>query len=268
MGLSTSPQLEQTDPGQFRVFTRLRAAYVYVRTHRHTGLLIAILIAYAIRPAIGDNQYAELLFSFAVVFLLVVALYTTSIDDLIGDRGELIVVRKKRHRIAWVLGSVALIERITLYFLVNRRLEAATTITNFLFFGFITYTLLHNLVRQKRITSDTISMSISVYLLLGFTWGLLYIMIFQAEPGAFDFKAAHAAIFARKGYVDVVPLLIYFSLTTLGTIGYGDITPLTLQARYAAVAEGIAGQFYLAVLVARLVGLYMQNQAAAAGEEQ
>jgi voltage-gated potassium channel len=53
-----------------------------------------------------------------------------------------------------------------------------------------------------------------------------------------------------------------FSLTTLSTVGFGDITPLTLQARYAAVAEGITGQFYLAILVARLVGLQMSQSAA------
>jgi hypothetical protein len=46
-------------------------------------------------------------------------------------------------------------------------------------------------------------------------------------------------------------------LTTLSTIGFGDITPVSLQARYAAVAEGITGQLYFAILIARLVGLYM-----------
>ena len=46
-------------------------------------------------------------------------------------------------------------------------------------------------------------------------------------------------------------MIRYFSLTTLSTVGFGDITPVTLQARYAAVAEGITGQFYLAILVAR-----------------
>ena len=50
-------------------------------------------------------------------------------------------------------------------------------------------------------------------------------------------------------------------MTTISTIGFGDITPLTLQARYAAVAEGIAGQFYLAILVARLVGMQMSQAA-------
>ena len=55
------------------------------------------------------------------------------------------------------------------------------------------------------------------------------------------------------------PIFIYFSLTTLSTIGFGDITPVSLQARYAAVAEGITGQFYLAILVARLVGMQMSR---------
>ena len=57
----------------------------------------------------------------------------------------------------------------------------------------------------------------------------------------------------------VFPILVYFSLTTLSTVGLGDISPLTLQARYAAVTEGITGQLYLAILVARLVGMQMSQ---------
>ena len=74
------------------------------------------------------------------------------------------------------------------------------------------------------------------------------------QPNAFSFGAAGPA-----SEQQVIPVLIYFSLTTLSTIGFGDITPLTLQARYAAVAEGITGQFYLAILVARLVGMQMSQ---------
>ncbi len=69
------------------------------------------------------------------------------------------------------------------------------------------------------------------------------------QLNAFSFGAA-----GPTSEQQTIPVLIYFSLTTLSTIGFGDITPLTLQARYAAVAEGITGQFYLAILVARLVG--------------
>jgi len=55
-------------------------------------------------------------------------------------------------------------------------------------------------------------------------------------------------------------VLGYFSFITLTTVGYGDISPVTLQACYAALAEGVAGQFYLAILVARLVNMQLARQ--------
>jgi voltage-gated potassium channel len=85
------------------------------------------------------------------------------------------------------------------------------------------------------------------------TFGLFYIVLDYLNPSAFNFGSA-----VPTSQEQVVPVLIYFSLTCLSTIGFGDITPLTLQARYAAVAEGITGQFYLAILVARLVGMQMR----------
>lgn len=121
------------------------------------------------------------------------------------------------------------------------------------------------MLRQREITSETISMSISVYLLLGFTWGLFYIVLHHVQPLAFNLgspPAPDSGASEQKAF----PILIYFSLTTLATIGYGDITPVSLQARYAAVAEGIMGQFYMAILVARLVGMQM-SQVASRQEE-
>jgi voltage-gated potassium channel len=48
--------------------------------------------------------------------------------------------------------------------------------------------------------------------------------------------------------------LVYFSLVTLATVGYGDITPATELTRSLAVVEAILGQFYIAVLIADLIG--------------
>jgi hypothetical protein len=84
----------------------------------------------------------------------------------------------------------------------------------------------------------------------------LFILIFQTHPQAF----AGIRISSQTSDPEpAFPVLFYFSLTTLATVGYGDITPVILQSRYAAVAEGIAGQFYLAILVARLVGMHMSQ---------
>jgi hypothetical protein len=53
---------------------------------------------------------------------------------------------------------------------------------------------------------------------------------------------------------------VYFSFVTLATLGYGDIVPHTDVARSLAILEGVGGQLFLAVLVARLVSLYTTNQ--------
>jgi voltage-gated potassium channel len=125
---------------------------------------------------------------------------------------------------------------------------------------------LRGVLRQKEITSETISMSISVYLLLGFTWGLFYIVLHHVQPLAFTLGSPPAPDSVASSEQKVFPVLIYLSHTTLSTIGFGDITPVSLQARYAAVAEGIAGQFYLAILVARLVGMQMSQSASRPAE--
>jgi hypothetical protein len=78
------------------------------------------------------------------------------------------------------------------------------------------------------------------------------------QPGAFSIASLAAPIPGHP--IDpqpMFPIMGYFSLITLSTVGYGDILPLTMQARFAAAAEGITGQFYLAILVARLVGMQM-----------
>ena len=125
-----------------------------------------------------------------------------------------------------------------------------------MFFAYVTWSQFRSLLKQREVTGETISMSISVYLLLGLTWGLLYIVIFTRHPEAFSFGTS-----PKVSAEQIFPVFLYFSLTTLSTVGFGDITPVTLPARYAAVAEGISGQFYLAVLVARLVGMQMSRAA-------
>ena len=53
--------------------------------------------------------------------------------------------------------------------------------------------------------------------------------------------------------------MLYYSYVTLTTLGYGDVLPLTLTARIWSAAEAVTGVLYLAVLVARLVGMYKRR---------
>jgi amino acid transporter len=232
----------------------------YLRPRRHTALLIAIITTIGVRPLIGDVGAAPFVFSIAILVLMLFSLYTIQVDDLVGEREVLLVQRRRRSIVGWVFATVGLVERVATMVVPSPQLYMIGAVSWFLFFAFITVTELRSVLKYKEVTSETISMSISVYLLLGMTWGLLYVVIFAFQPQAFSFGSSPAPVLVSEQQ-NVFPLFVYFSLTTLSTIGFGDITPLTLQSRYAAVAEGIFGQFYLAILVARLVGMQMSRSA-------
>ena len=239
--------------------TTLRSRFV---RRRHTALLVALVVAMCARPLIGDAGIGPVMFSLAMMALLLVALYTLQVDELVGDHEVLIAERRRRGLVGGTLAVMAIAERVSMMVAPNPRIFLVGSLAWLAFFVFVTWHQFRSVLRQKEVTGETLSLAISVYLLLGLTWGLVYIVLFQCQEDAFSFGSGSVMSVEPSRHQHLVfPVLIYFSLTTLATIGYGDITPLTLQARYAAVAEGITGQLYLAILVARLVGLHMNQSA-------
>jgi len=230
----------------------------YFAPHRHSALLAALIAAFAVRPLIGDTGAGSGLFGIALVILLLVALYNINVDELVGERGHLVAQSRRRRILGWALATAAAAERIAVIFVHSRMLDLAGSICWLLFVLFVTVSELRSVLKQREVSGETICMAVSVYLLLGFTFAFLYGVMFQLHPESFGGLVASNPG-RPTGIQSIFPVLGYFSLTTLSTIGFGDITPLTLQARYAAVAEGITGQFYMAILVARLVGMQMSR---------
>jgi len=238
----------------------LTTIHRYFAPHRHSALLAAIIAAFAVRPMIGDTGAGSGVFGIALVTLLLVALYNIHVDELVGERGRLLAQSRRRRIFGWTLAAGAAADRIAVLFVHNRTLDLVGSIFWLLFVLFVTLSELRSVLKQREISGETICMAVSVYLLLGFTFAFLYAVMFQLHPESFGGLASANPVHPNV-IQSVFPVLAYFSLTTLSTIGFGDITPLTLQARYAAVAEGITGQFYMAILVARLVGLQMSRSA-------
>lgn len=226
-----------------------------LKPRRHTAMLSAIVGAFAVRPLIGDGSFADALYGLAMVGLLIFALYAIQLDELIGEEAALRAERHRNSVIGWTLGVTAACLLFALIYPFSRNLKLVAQLCWMLFFGFVAWSELRAVLRQKEITGEAISMAISVYLLFGVTWSFLYDMIYQLQPLAFSMNGTAAAL-TTPGH-PVLPVLTYFSFITLTTIGYGDIAPVTLQARYAALAEGVTGQFYLAILVARLVSMQL-----------
>lgn len=245
-----------------RVPTRVRG---HLATRRHSALLIAIIAAFAVRPLIGNTGLAPLVFSIVMLLLVFIALYNIQIDELVGEHDRLARERRRWLAVGWGLGVLAVAERVLVFLAPSRFVYIAGSLCWLVLVCFITWQELRAVLRQKQVTGQTISMAISLYLLIGLAWGMLYILLYQVQPGAFSFNGSPVPQSLSPGVPDrqtAFPVLIYFSLITLATVGYGDIAPVTLQARYLSVAEGITGQFYLAILVARLVALQMSQPAA------
>lgn len=119
------------------------------------------------------------------------------------------------------------------------------------FFVFALYGILRAILAGQ-VSGDAIFGTVCGYLLLGIIWGLIYSAVETASPGSFRVTAqgVDETAVARPDRA----VLSYYSFITLATVGYGDVTPITSLARTLAWMEAITGQFYLAVLVAGLVG--------------
>lgn len=105
-------------------------------------------------------------------------------------------------------------------------------------------------LRATAVTSEHLHAALSAYVLAGLFFGIGYWAIEKTWPGSFGVAASDAGEFSQVS-------AIYFSFVTLATLGYGDIVPRTDAARGIAIAEAVLGQLYLAVMVARLVSLYV-----------
>jgi len=132
--------------------------------------------------------------------------------------------------------------------------------------------MLRHIFSHEKVTMNTISAALCVYLLLGVTWALVYSLIDLADPNAFHFALRSGAEGAavrpvlQFGSGDTASA-VYFSFVTLCTLGYGDIVPKSPTAEMAAISEAIVGQLYLTVLVARLVGLHIAGFTRSASAE-
>lgn len=132
----------------------------------------------------------------------------------------------------------------------ERKFAVSALISTILFLAFTIIFLLRAVVRSRRITHDTIYGSLNVYLLMALAWGTAYLLLETLQPGALSIDTARHP----NHQLDWFDCMFY-SFVTLTTIGYGDIVPITGQARSLSILEAVSGVMYVAVLIARLVGL-------------
>ena len=205
---------------------------------RYGFLLLSLLFMIALRPFFdvlpGTGLLADILFTFA----LMSGVYSLSKNPM-------------SWRIASLLTTLIIVLRIIRLYGQFQCLDQLHFLLGLLFFLLILGVILRHLFTASEVTTDVIIGSACAFVLFGIVWAYIYYLLELVHPDSF--KAPNYA--SNDHLWD----FIYYSFVTLTTLGYGDMLAITNQARGLSVLEAIVGQLYLAIMVARLVGMHSQN---------
>jgi hypothetical protein len=169
------------------------------------------------------------------------------------------------ERRATILIAGSLVGLIVLLWVVNHWVDnkwiaVVTEASGAAFLGFAIAVVFTYLFATDRVTWNTIAASLCIYLLMVILWSELYSIMALLDPSSFKLPPEHTAVGdVRQFGGQASATALYYSLVTMTTLGYGDIVPVSPPARTLAGIQAVTGQLYIAVLVARLVGLHIAH---------
>jgi hypothetical protein len=202
-----------------------------------TYLLLSLVTLILIYPYLKENIFSKIVLGLIYTIVLIGGAYA--------------VVRDKRKlRIGLGLAIIAIglqWAHFTTQYVWLQRMRAVIYI---IFLLFAIGEVLAYLLKKGPITADKLHGALAGYMMLALLWAFFYALIESFMPGSFLLGGA------PLGETDEFMHLLYFSFTTLTTTGFGDITPVSDQARSLVIIEEFAGVFFVGVLIARLAGLY------------
>ncbi|MDH3212831.1 MAG: ion channel [Myxococcales bacterium] len=216
------------------------------RNVRRFGTLLgALLLMMVILPFLPESRMPLPVISVVFTALLVASVYAVSQQRRVLVVG--LMLAAPTLVLAWVTSTED-----------SLALLVVDHVASIAFLAFVIAVLFTRILRQQDVSTDTIYGGICVYLLLGLAWAYAYDLIEIVNPGSFAFaELPLRAGFSEIAQVEGARRYFYFSFVTLTTLGYGEITPVSPQARSIATLEAVAGPLFLAIFIARLVGLHM-----------
>jgi len=201
-------------------------------------LLIALVLLFVVTPLVEEWKNGDVIEAILVTMVLVSAVLA------VGARRRTLVI-------ATTLVIPAIAGKWLNHLRPDLLPPAAFLTLGLVFITFVVVHLLIFILRAKQVSSEVLYVGIATYLMLGLLWVFLYVLVGQLNPKAFAFNVTSPIRQTMTGFN-----AFYFSFTTLSTAGYGDITPISNEARMLAVLEMMTGVLYVAVLISRLVALH------------
>jgi cbb3-type cytochrome oxidase subunit 3 len=205
--------------------------------------LLLFLIAYPYFHKMFPNQIAVVELFFALI--------------MVGGLSVL-THRKSTLIITSLLAILVLIGILLSSYTHNPTLLGLTIITELVFFGIVFITVLSYAYSQDNVTSNKLLAAIISYLVLGIMFALVFTLIAIYSPQSFRHTVTQSPPNLRPfSHPDFFSEAIYFSFVTLSTLGYGDWVPMQGPVKIISALEAIAGQLFISMLIARLVGIHI-----------
>jgi len=173
---------------------------------------------------------------------------------------SLLVHRKSLLVFAAILAIIVLIGILVSGYMQSRLLVSITILIELIFFSVIFVSILYYVYTQKVVTLNKIFAAVTSYLVLGILFALLYTLVATISPNAFQ-STVSASMKGLKYFPHPSFFIeaLYFSFVTLSTLGYGDWVPILGPIKMVSSLEAIAGQLFIAILIARLVGIHISQ---------
>jgi len=131
--------------------------------------------------------------------------------------------------------------------------ELALNISTAAFFVFCLYVIVNHVFGARNLRADDVVGAFSGYIIIALIWGRLYGLAWMIVPGSFSINSDIRWQLAN--WHTFQALFDYYSFTTISSIGYGNITTTSPVSNTLVWLEVMCGQFYLAVVVATIVGI-------------
>lgn len=206
----------------------------------YTILLLCLFILFISRPYAYGVVYTEVWKTF-LTFTLIIAIFNCIHQHIAKVIIYLLAI------------PVLVLSWLNLFFLTPTQ-YIITIVVTALYMAVCTGSIIYDVLLRARVTLETLRGVICAYFLVAFIFAYIFVTVEFIKSGSFSVDGT--TISSPFLHPHFFSSMLYFSFVTLLTIGYGDIVPINEVGQTVVVLEGIIGQLYIAILVARIVSVY------------
>lgn len=211
-----------------------------VREHPSAVLLVSQLLAVLLYPFLSDSWQGRALLGVVGILVVGLALWAVRRTPVL-------------NLVAFALGAPAVVFTVLDAAIQgNDAIGLTSALLHAPFYFYVSYGMIKYLFHDEHVTTDELFATGAAFTVVAWGFAYLFTAVQIIWPGSF---ATPGEATDPRGWFE----LLYLSFTTLTSVGLSDVAPTLAHARSAVMLEQLAGVMYVALVVARLVGLTIRR---------